>query len=350
MPKLVFEVDSRIVAIYTRKNLPKKLREILEATIISFTEKEPLAKFFPRLTFSVESDSRTYKSALHNQTLAFVKRPESRNCIIHINAYSLINSVGADLDTFQTKSEDIREVLEGSCKHELSHLHHYTVNKDLKVREKTLKKLNNTTRDPKNILNFKKDFTIKDAFILLRALLGELLEVVHLEGIAKFAQWEDRLIFTADAYSALESEAKEKIKQLKSVVEEPGYIKEIGLEDWKWRVMRTYYNIYNYFTSSGACYTLGLHVVYTIKYANPEISLEELFKLPLFKFFKTYEKSCEKLGHQPLITINSGKGLFDYDRAVKELQQKFEEVSSPQEENLKQRVGKFWKKTFRKKE
>jgi hypothetical protein len=66
-------------------------------------------------------------------------------------------------------------------------------------------------------------------------------------------------------------------------------------------------------------YTLGLHMVFTIKYALL-IDDDELFSLSLAKFIKLYEEACNKLRVRPLITLTSGRGiLLDYKNILRKL-------------------------------
>jgi len=66
-------------------------------------------------------------------------------------------------------------------------------------------------------------------------------------------------------------------------------------------------------------YTLGLHMVFTIKYALL-IDDEELFSLSLAKFIKLYEEACNKLRVRPLITLTNGRGvLLDYKNTLRKL-------------------------------
>jgi len=66
-------------------------------------------------------------------------------------------------------------------------------------------------------------------------------------------------------------------------------------------------------------YTLGLHMVFTVKYALL-IDDEKLFSLSLAKFIKLYEEACNKLDVRPLITLTSGRGIYlDYKNTLRML-------------------------------
>lgn len=56
----------------------------------------------------------------------------------------------------------------------------------------------------------------------------------------------------------------------------------------------------------------------SILYVNTEMRVEDVMDMKFFKFIKTYEASMAKLNLQPLISLNSGKGIFDYNRAVQQ--------------------------------
>ena len=77
------------------------------------------------------------------------------------------------------------------------------------------------------------------------------------------------------------------------------------------------YNMLDVFKRNS--YTLGLHMVFTIKYALL-IDDDELFSLSLAKFIKLYEEACNKLRVRPLITLTSGRGiLLDYKNILRKL-------------------------------
>ena len=64
-------------------------------------------------------------------------------------------------------------------------------------------------------------------------------------------------------------------------------------------------------------YDIGLHMVFTIE---STFHLEEkLLSIGLGEFIKLYEKACAQRSIQPLISLSSNKGLFDYKEMLRTL-------------------------------
>ncbi len=70
---------------------------------------------------------------------------------------------------------------------------------------------------------------------------------------------------------------------------------------------------------TGLYHHIGIHVVYTILYADQKISLDEIRKMSYFKFIKKYESCVKKEGQQPVVSLTSGKGILDYKRMLDQL-------------------------------
>jgi len=79
---------------------------------------------------------------------------------------------------------------------------------------------------------------------------------------------------------------------------------------------------------SQSTYHIGLHMVlviiaYSSVLDNQKITIENLMEMSPFQFIKYYEKAAESLGLAPIVSLNSGKGYFDYNRALQKLTQAY---------------------------
>ncbi|MBW2976400.1 hypothetical protein KY347_03065 [Candidatus Woesearchaeota archaeon] len=67
-------------------------------------------------------------------------------------------------------------------------------------------------------------------------------------------------------------------------------------------------------------YYVGPHMVYTVLYSNGPFFIETMVKMNAFDFIKEYEKSCERFGLKPLVSLESKKGVFDCKTALEQWQ------------------------------
>jgi len=68
----------------------------------------------------------------------------------------------------------------------------------------------------------------------------------------------------------------------------------------------------------GAVYDIGPHMVYVILFGNEKLSVTDLIKMNRMQFIAGYEEACHNLGLRPLVSVTSGKGIFDYKKALEE--------------------------------
>ena len=61
---------------------------------------------------------------------------------------------------------------------------------------------------------------------------------------------------------------------------------------------------------------------------SKNITVEDLMNIPTIKFVQEYEKCAEYFGFNPVISINSGKGCFDYARALSKLWQDYKQKTN----------------------
>ncbi len=63
-------------------------------------------------------------------------------------------------------------------------------------------------------------------------------------------------------------------------------------------------------------HTLGLHLVFSLIYFDDSLTLEKIAKMKPFTFVKKYEACMAERGFQPVVSLTSGAGYFDYKWAV----------------------------------
>ena len=72
-------------------------------------------------------------------------------------------------------------------------------------------------------------------------------------------------------------------------------------------------------------YKLGFHIHYTLIYSNTHVKIDD----KIFNIIKNYEFIISSKGYKPVISINSGRGILDYNALVSswyKLNQKIEQV------------------------
>jgi len=70
-------------------------------------------------------------------------------------------------------------------------------------------------------------------------------------------------------------------------------------------------------------YMIGHHMIFTIIYSKGSLTTEDLHDNSHLEFIKRYEKHCEKLDIEPVITLNSGEGILDYNQIIQKWYRKF---------------------------
>jgi len=71
-------------------------------------------------------------------------------------------------------------------------------------------------------------------------------------------------------------------------------------------------------------YAIGWHAVHAILYAfSPHVTLHNIPRTSPYAFIELYEHACGKLGVRPVISLMSGRGLFDYNRTIGQLHKIF---------------------------
>ncbi len=66
----------------------------------------------------------------------------------------------------------------------------------------------------------------------------------------------------------------------------------------------------------GIPYDIGDVMVMTILLADHDMGIRKLTKITTFEFVRKYENCCMVLGFKPIVSLTSGKGIFDYKRMV----------------------------------
>ena len=248
--------------------------------------------------------------------------------------------------------KEVEEEIRSNCtrqlittlNHEFVHLFQLASNKGISSRVNNLKeaaeKIKKRLEEDKaaNDENIKKAVSKRDYALALRYAVSNILFRTHVEGTAEFLQYGKRPMTSYKAYlihsQKLASKINESIIKLaKEAMEGKGFVgKKIPSLNEK---------LYTYITIRvDQGHVMGMNIVATMfdEYCekhedkenqnifhelpvdyNYESFAEELIKLKTFEFFKRYEQSCKHFGIQPLISIDSGEGIIDYNRLLKQL-------------------------------
>jgi hypothetical protein len=76
-----------------------------------------------------------------------------------------------------------------------------------------------------------------------------------------------------------------------------------------------------------ASYAIGWHMAYTIRMMLPQIRSRNFLSMSQYQFVKLYEQACAKANIRPVVSLNSGKGYFDYNRTIRQLYEIFSKKS-----------------------
>jgi hypothetical protein len=152
----------------------------------------------------------------------------------------------------------------------------------------------------------------------LRVAYFEFLNAMMLEGLARFA--ERQLPLNKANFMLLYNSASLEQKKLHPFTEK--YLKSLpGYTD----VGNIFYEVRKEFYS--ASYRIGWHMVFTIRMMLPRIRPRNFFSMSQYQFIRLYEQACAKANIRPVVSLNSGKGMFDYNQIIKELYNIFSKKS-----------------------
>jgi len=250
-----------------------------------------------------------------------LKEVDKGKSIIHLPLKILFlgtKEKGLGINTFN--------MLKDTCKHEATHLYHFKINKNILLRGRSLKKISKIIKkSTKNInLSVKNVKLIKNRFVCARNLLTYFLYGIHIEGIAYYVEKSSDYPLNEPTFKMLYSKGLEGIESINGCVIE---IVQSALKppsDFRGKMVGLLSKLKGIMSVKSDTYEIGCHMVYTILYSNSKIDLEKIFNLSHFQFIREYERSCKSLGCQPVISLNSGNGVFDYNESIGKLLKVFE--------------------------
>ena len=276
-------IDGREVIIVDHAKLNKEEKAAFRKTILLACTSAPVARYFPKLEFHLESRT-DYPFAK-----AWVKREEflQSQAIVHLNAS--------------------KQLTVGIIVHELIHLWQEltagAVSKELQANRNLLKALIQKMEST----GFGESETAE-----LRFFLSSLFQGMFTEGLAMYCERliEGNVQFSDEEFAAGHAETEKYAKKILAVIQE-SYKK--GSQRKKILLNK----LLDTMTSRGM-YDLGYHLVYTILFIDNEAAIETLGKMRPFAFIKKYESCILSKGLQPLVSATSGSGILDYKRLVAE--------------------------------
>ncbi len=271
-----YRIDGREIIIVNESNIGKKTLYEIECSILSICKTQPIAANFPKITFKLKSTVEDKNVAnlipwswinvddfikgemiVYINTPIFIARPETR----------------------------LRMIV-----HELTHLQQELISNYLQKRLTESKRL-------AEAISRQMVFKNKTDIPELRRWFRRYIELLPSEGIAKFSE---KVVYGQINFSRsqfMEGYKKSEASMMSFPEDSPNYVKHLQ-------------------TSS---YTVGLHMVYTILYLDHEMTLDLLAGMNPFQFIKKYEACMKAAGLKPIVSLTSGKGLFDYKKMVGKL-------------------------------
>lgn len=276
-------IDGREIIIVDYAKLNKEEKAAFRKTILLACTSAPIARYFPKLEFHVESETK------YSFAKAWIKREEilQSRAIVHINASQKLTA--------------------GTIVHELTHLWQEltagAVRKEMQANRNLLKAL--TQKMESTGLG-------ESEMADLRFFFSSLFQGMFTEGLATYCERliEGNVQFGDGEFAAGYAETRRYAEKILAVIQE-SYKK--GSQRKKFLL----HELLDTLISRGM-YKLGYHLVYTILFIDHETDIETLGQMRPFAFIKKYESCILSKGLQPLVSATSGRGLLDYQRLVAE--------------------------------
>lgn len=245
----------------------------------------------------VGAETRGYRTGLPKftagQAHGFSAPPGQPNITINIEQFMGAGVRHADWWHFQ-------KILDHEMQHlkDLAESEHLQLRAEAQARARTILEMAHRQLNPKT-----------PNFVNLRIGYYNLLSGIMLEGLAVFATYPRALNHAQfnKLYSAAENAATRLQRHEIKTYE--------GLKNTLADVEA---NIYKF------SYAIGWHAVHAILYAfSPHVTLHNIPRTSPYAFIELYEHACGKLGVRPVISLMSGRGLFDYNRTIGQLHKIF---------------------------
>ncbi len=310
--KKKYKVKGRILVVENKSKLSKEYIKKITSVLLELFKKEVLLFKFRRLHIVL------YDNAKDGRAGEAIE-PD----IIMINLSHLVDLIGGDV--YSSLKKRLKEIII----HEAYHLLHHDMNSALRLFEtrcntriiEELERLLESIDKPfKNTLEIESRFA-KISISSIRTGITALLKKIWIEGLAKFLEglYNGRLIFDEHTFAQLYSKAKEDMQKIeKSFALIRNALPKVNPSN-KATMDRLIQRI-DTFVGCVAIYRsyyIGEHIFYAIRYLDPDIDDEQMIRLHIYKLILLYERLMLKHGYQPVISLYSGSGIFDYKRTIK---------------------------------
>ncbi|PIN86739.1 hypothetical protein COV19_03315 [Candidatus Woesearchaeota archaeon CG10_big_fil_rev_8_21_14_0_10_44_13] len=202
--------------------------------------------------------------------------------------------------------------------HELTHLLQYKIGRLKQMKDANYRirgKFLTTSSFASFISFFNSDYDIKD----LRSHLMNFMQAIMAEGLADYSEEMIRGTdineeFFRDHHRSAEISAQDIKSKWERVLEQH---KKKSKSSFDNEVLKSYHSaLLRAFEDKR--YAMGLHMVDSILQYDKKMSLEKLIRMGYLKFIKIYENSMGRMRLQPVVSVNSGRGILDYDRMLKQ--------------------------------
>lgn len=298
--KEVLDVDGRDIIIVNDSRIDQTLLHLIRRGILKTCAKLDVACRFPRLEFVIETRSQTGKLA-SDLALGWVD-PEEINKgldVVHLNSDALKEKGLGGTILFQTLT------------HEIVHLWHQKKSNALLDFERSISRLDKSLDKKRNIL-LQPSHSMKIA----RPSLFFLFHGLYVEGVATFHQkyCAGKIEMSEKRFERHKQKIEEESRKIKQLFNR--YIVAVETDQFSDEVFHAKFLC---LVSNTATYQIGLHAVYAMLFLDKDMTFEKILKMRTFGFIKRYESIMRKHGHDPVISLTSGKGILDYRRMVDQL-------------------------------
>ena len=244
---------------------------------------------------------------------------------------AMLGNIYINISQFLTLLNRIKNPIEfaqfflGAIEHEIAHLYAYQKNFYLNVLKKASKKI-------KKIGKVKIKFSegpalLSSLSVSIRERLGLLIKNLQLEGVAEWCRYEYEQKYLSYTSNEVLIDSYNKCEPFFETLQNLEKIYELYFSNQK-----KFYKVLAYLIDVSNSYVVGFHMAYSIMYyyyiQNQQNTIEEIMEISPLKFIREYEKAISSLGLRPVISLNSGNGYFDYNRALNNLFRYHKQLSS----------------------
>ncbi len=307
-----FEIVGRRYQIVYNDKLKEPVKSVFEETVKLFCKNGDLIARFPEIQFIVQNKSHPFVGGQFAWVFDASSASYTKPLVINLSGTKLNNEFADYLE--KSGEEKAISFLIGIFLHEVTHIMHELRSKAISRNIKSLGRLRQ--RQTIDWLSDEKLDPLKLRIYNIRSLYRSFINLIHTEGLAEFVRH-----IGLDDYTP---EYEEKLYlENKKLVEEVVILNEVIIE--KMRVLLKRERVagkeidehldFRSFKKKMKLisYGLGEYIYYILRYHSKRLNL---FKIKPFKLIKTYEKIELKNGKIPLISVNSGAGIFDYNRLL----------------------------------